>query len=169
MNKSMGDDMKNEGLLIKGSNDYHLGQSRERGNKFDNRGKSRSKFRSRKDVECYYCHEKGRFKKYCKKFEADQKEEKSPENTTMTRVATENNTKLLSVSSCNKISDSWILDPGCTFHVCANKDWFDTYEKKNGGEVLKYNIVWPMKILNTYNINIRMVNGGLSHDWIKPT
>ena len=41
MNKSTGDDMKNEGLYIKGSKDYHRGRFKERGNKFDNLIKSR--------------------------------------------------------------------------------------------------------------------------------
>ena len=114
--------MKNEGLLIKGLNDYHRGRSKERGNKFDNYRKSRSKFRSCKNVDCYYCHKKGHFKKYCKKFKFDQKKGKNPESTTTAGVATENNAKLLSVSSDNKISHSWILDLDCTFHMCANKD-----------------------------------------------
>ena len=83
--------MKNEGLLIKGSNDYHRGQSKERNNKFDNRGKSRSKFSSCENVECYYYHKKSHFNKYCKKFKADQKEEKMPKSTTTTEVAMENN------------------------------------------------------------------------------
>jgi len=51
INKSSGDDMKSEGLLVKGSNNYR-DRSKERGGKSDNRGRSKS--RSRKDVECYY-------------------------------------------------------------------------------------------------------------------
>ena len=62
MNKSSGDDMKSEDLLVKGSND-HRGRSKERGGKSDNRGRSKSQ--SRKDVGCYYCHKKGHIKKNC--------------------------------------------------------------------------------------------------------
>jgi len=40
MNKSSGVDMKNEGLFIKGTNDSHCGRFKERGNNFDNCGKS---------------------------------------------------------------------------------------------------------------------------------
>ena len=71
MNKSSGDDMKSEDLLVKGSND-HRGRSKERGGKSDNC--ERSKSRSRKDVECYYYHKKGHIKKNCWKFKFDQKE-----------------------------------------------------------------------------------------------
>ena len=26
----------------------------------------------------------------------------------------------------------WILDTGATYHVCANKDWFSSFEKLDG-------------------------------------
>ena len=131
INKSSGDDMKSEGLLVKGSND-HRGRSKERGGKSDNRGRSKSW--SRKDVECYYCHKKGHIKKNCRRFKVDQKERKKPENTSIAEFATENKAELFSISSGKPISDSWILDFNCTFHMCANRDWFGTYEKKDGGE-----------------------------------
>jgi len=99
----------------------------ERGNNFDNRGKSRSKSRSCKTVECCYLHKKGYFKKYCEKFKVDQKEGKQPNNTTIAGVETENNdAELLLVYIGNTISDSWILNSDCPFHMCANRDWFDT-------------------------------------------
>ena len=127
INKSSGDDMKSEGLLVKGSND-HQGRSKERGGKSDNRGRSKSQ--SRKDVEYYYYHhKKGHIKKNCQRFKADQKEGKKPENTSTAGVATENKAELFSVSSSKPILDSWILDFACTFHMCSNRDWFGIYEK----------------------------------------
>ena len=64
--------------------------------------------------------QEGHFKKYCKKFKANQKEGKQPDNSTMAGVATENNNaKLLSVFMGNTISDSWILDSGLYIpYVC---------------------------------------------------
>ena len=106
-------------------------------------------------MECYYCHKKGHFKKSCKKIKADQKEEKNPENTTTIGVATENNVKLLSVSLGNEISDLWILDLGCSFHMCANENWFDTYEKKNGGEFLMGNDP-TCKVVGIETVKVKM-------------
>ena len=57
-------------------------------------------------MECYNCHKNGHFKKYCKKFKADQKRGKELENSTMGGVAMKNNVGLLSVSLGNKILDS---------------------------------------------------------------
>jgi len=67
------------------------------------------------------------------KFKAEHKEGKNPENTITVGVDTKNNVELLSLSLGNKNSDLWILNSGCTFHMRANMDWFNTYEKKNGG------------------------------------
>ena len=29
-------------------------------------------------------------------------------------------------------SPEWILDTGCTYHMCPNGDWFSTYEPCSG-------------------------------------
>ena len=41
-----------------------------------------------------------------------------------------------------KDSDEWILNLGCTFHMTPNKNFFQTYESINGGNVTmeKYNL-----------------------------
>ena len=57
----------------------------------------------------------------------------------MAGVATESNVEFLLVSSGNKISYSWILDSGYILYMCANRDWFYTYEKKNEAEVFMGN------------------------------
>jgi len=154
MNKSTSNDLKNEGLLVKGSNER--GRSKEKDKGTDNRWRSKS--RNRKDVECYYCHKKGHIKKHCRKFKADQKEGKKCENPSTAALTTENKGELFSVSSGKPISDLWILDSGCTFHMCANKHWFDTYEKKDGGEVLMGNNV-ACKIIGIGTVKIKMYDG----------
>ncbi|KAG8474474.1 hypothetical protein CXB51_031434 [Gossypium anomalum] len=44
----------------------------------------------------------------------------------------------LLVASVNdsKVSEEWILDSGCTFHMSPNRDWFTTYETVSEGVVL---------------------------------
>jgi len=106
-------------------------------------------------VKCYYCHKKGHIKKSCQKFKADQKEEKKPENSSTTGVAMENKAELFSVSSGKPISDSWILDSGCTFHMCANRDWFDIYERKDGVEVLTGNNA-ECKVIGFGTVKVKM-------------
>ncbi|KAK3028877.1 hypothetical protein RJ639_038562, partial [Escallonia herrerae] len=35
----------------------------------------------------------------------------------------------------------WILDTGCSYHMCPNRDWFVTYRSFDGGKVLMRNDV----------------------------
>lgn len=35
-----------------------------------------------------------------------------------------------------KTHHEWVLDSGCSFHMCPNKDWFISYTKNHGGQVL---------------------------------
>ena len=46
----------------------------------------------------------------------------------MTNVVFEDNGELFSIASTSYAFDAWILDSKCSFHMCTNRDWFDTYE-----------------------------------------
>ena len=37
------------------------------------------------------------------------------------------------------MDDIWVLDSGCTFHMCPRRDWFVTYEPVDSGVVLMGN------------------------------
>ncbi|KAH0992661.1 hypothetical protein GBA52_004144 [Prunus armeniaca] len=39
-------------------------------------------------------------------------------------------------NSSRYFSSDWILDSGCSYHMCSNKKWFDTYDKEYDGEVM---------------------------------
>lgn len=38
--------------------------------------------------------------------------------------------------SNNQISDEWILDSGCTFHMCHTKSWFESIQESDQGLVI---------------------------------
>ncbi|KAI9152983.1 hypothetical protein LWI28_004029 [Acer negundo] len=44
--------------------------------------------------------------------------------------------ELLAVTSSSNAIQHLILDTGCSFHMCANKEWFDTYAERSCEEVL---------------------------------
>ena len=50
--------------------DTERGRDQNRKNKYD-RGKSRSKSRTPKDIECHYCHKKGHIRRYCRNLKKD--------------------------------------------------------------------------------------------------
>ena len=51
-------------------------------------------------------------------------------------VTDESNGEVMASSSCKNSSSSWILDSGCSYHVCANKLMFDTYEDKDACKIM---------------------------------
>ncbi|KAG8480261.1 hypothetical protein CXB51_024850 [Gossypium anomalum] len=66
----------------------------------------------------------------------------------------------LLVASVNdsKVSEEWILDSGCTFHMSPNRDWFTTYETVSEGVVLMGNNA-SCKIAGVGTIKVKMFDG----------
>ncbi|KAG8478363.1 hypothetical protein CXB51_028111 [Gossypium anomalum] len=66
----------------------------------------------------------------------------------------------LLVASINdsKVSEEWILDSGCTFHMSPNRDWFTTYEIVSEGVVLMGNNA-SCKIAGVGTIKVKMFDG----------
>ncbi|KAK2974639.1 hypothetical protein RJ640_020521 [Escallonia rubra] len=52
----------------------------------------------------------------------------------------------------------WILDTGCSYHMCPNRDLFATYRSFDGGKVLMGNNV-ACKVVGIGSIQIRMHDG----------
>jgi hypothetical protein len=47
---------------------------------------------------------------------------------------------VLSVSSSIvSLINSWILDSACSYHMCPNRKWFDTFKSYNAGTMLMNN------------------------------
>lgn len=121
------------------------------------RGKqSRSKSRSAKDeesrsdakdVECYYCHKKGHYRRFCRVLKQDLEDKKNQKGSAdSVSVAndesddSEVSADLLSVSSgTDSLIDSWVLDSACSYHMCPNRQWFETFKSCNAGTVLMGN------------------------------
>ncbi|KAH9733856.1 hypothetical protein KPL71_017172 [Citrus sinensis] len=55
-------------------------------------------------------------------------------------------------------SGEWILDSGCSFHMCPNIDFFKTFESIDGGKVLLGNNL-ACKVAGIGTISIRMFDG----------
>ncbi|KAI9196107.1 hypothetical protein LWI28_021066 [Acer negundo] len=90
-----------------------------------------------------------------KKLKVEIKEGKKAETSSMANMVSEDNGELLSIVSTSYASDAWILDSRCPFHMCANQDWFDTYEYQSEGEVLTDNNI-TCKVIGICTIKIKM-------------
>ena len=66
---------------------------------------------------------------------------------------------MLSVSSgLDHLTNSWILDSTCSYHMTPNKDWFNTYRSVNSSSILMGNDV-SCKVAGIRNIIIKMFDG----------
>jgi hypothetical protein len=66
---------------------------------------------------------------------------------------------VLSVSSGkNSLIDSWVSDSACSYHICPNRMWFDTFKSCNVGTVLMGNDA-RCKAIGLGTIKVRMFDG----------
>ena len=57
-----------------------------------------------------------------------------------------------------KIKPKWVLDSGCSFHMCPEKNWFCSYEECNGGQVLLGDNK-ACKVVGIGVVELRLVDG----------
>lgn len=105
-----------------------------------NKNKSRSKSRGGAKT-CWICGKEGHYKKQCYVWKERNKNDSSSERGEASAVR-ENEvavtTLMVSDATCLTSEDSnatWILDTGCTFHMCPKKDLFETLSLSECGSV----------------------------------
>ena len=62
------------------------------------------------------------------------------------------------IAADKKFSGEWILDSGCSFHMCPQKDFFITFEKVDGGRALLGNNL-TCKVAGIGSVSIKIYNG----------
>ncbi|KAK3002024.1 hypothetical protein RJ639_021170 [Escallonia herrerae] len=85
-----------------------------------NKGRSRSQSKTRK-LKCYHCHKEGHYRKDC----PERKGEKKDNSKTADAGVVKDNfdgADVLSVTISSS-DGGWILDTGCSYHMCTNRDW----------------------------------------------
>ncbi|KAG8500642.1 hypothetical protein CXB51_004528 [Gossypium anomalum] len=87
-------------------------------------------------------------------------EGKQPENSGEADVVEDYSDGELLIASINdsKVSEEWILDSDCTFHMSLNRDWFTTYETVFESVVLMGNNT-SCKIAGVGTIKVKMFDG----------
>ncbi|KAG8500752.1 hypothetical protein CXB51_002776 [Gossypium anomalum] len=160
-------DSQGEGLIVRGRQDRNTDDDRGRTQERNHRGKSKGRSKSsNRGKTCNFCKKKGHIKSECYKLqnkikgEAANQKGKQPENFGEADVVEDYSDGELLVASVNdsKVSEEWILDSGCTFHMSPNRDWFTTYETVSEGVVLMGNNA-SCKIAGVGTIKVKMFDG----------
>lgn len=145
---------QSEGLVAKVGGGGRRGRSKSRG--ANNRGFQRSQSRDISTVECFKCHKKGHFKRNCPEWKKDDK--KGDATKDVAGVATlEEGEEVLTCFSADHV-DGWILDSGCSYHMCPNREWFEDYKSNTGGEILMGNNA-TCKVVGIGSVHIKMWDG----------
>ncbi len=93
----------------------------------------------KRDKRCRYCKKLGHVKADCYKLRNKRAAESNEEDVADANLAYESGDDFLLVSTSDKskLTSEWILDSGCSFHMCPNKEWFFTYSSVECGVVCK--------------------------------
>ena len=144
-----------EGLAIRG----RTTEKRGNGNKKKGRSKSRNPHANK---TCHFCNKLGHVKADCWKLKK-KNEEKWKTATADCVVESESDGDVLLATSlattCGRgLDDNWVLDSGCTYHMCPRRDWFITYEPVDTGVVLTGNNV-ECKVAGIGTVQIKTHDG----------
>ncbi|VFQ97231.1 unnamed protein product [Cuscuta campestris] len=134
------------------------GAGRERGRSKERGGASQRFKSSSKSFRCYYCDEEGHFKRDCPKRRKEKKDGKTPVTAVAESSNQESEEDLFLATTKSLGKSDWILDSGCSFHMCSVKEKFDTYQTCDGGAVKMANGA-RSKIAGVGTVQVGMFDG----------
>ncbi|KAH9679839.1 hypothetical protein KPL71_026297 [Citrus sinensis] len=116
----------------------------------------------KKKRKCYFCQKEGHYIKDCfekKKLEKLQKESSGKADIASVDEGESEDADVL-IAADKKSSGEWILDSGCSFHMCPHKDFFVSFESIDGGKVLLGNNL-AYKVAGIGSVRIKMYDGSV--------
>lgn len=99
-----------------------------------NRERLRSKSQAR--LKCFICHKEGHFKRNCPNRNKRRQEKSGDDGETSVVSDGYESAEALVIVDEDSNTD-WILDSGCSFHMCPNMSWFEELNEKDEGTIRK--------------------------------
>lgn len=150
----MKDQNLSEGLTVKSKLDKRGNKEKKSNNKKDKVEKKKNK------RKCYFCQKEGHYIKDC--FEKNKLEKFQKKSTRKATIASEDEGDTegadVLIAANKHPTCEWILDSGCSFHMCPCKELFKTFKRIDGGKVLLGNNL-ACKVTGIGTINIKMYDG----------
>ena len=113
-----------DGLVAKAKTEKKVNKDKKNKNQKEKTDKKKKK------RKCYLCQKEGHYIKDCfekKKLEKLQKESSGKADVVSVDEGESEDADVL-IATDKKSSGEWILDSGCSFHMCPHKDFFVTFE-----------------------------------------
>lgn len=152
-----------EGLVATSDHRGGRGFDKGSGSRWPSRPKSRGK--SVGKFKCYYCAKEGHKLVDCNKLKRDRegRSQDSDQSSNAHSASAEEifpgvTGVLTVITGMDNLNDKWILDTGCSYHMCPMREWFDTYKPCNGGIIQMANGAIS-SIIGTGAITIKMFDG----------
>lgn len=119
--------------------------------------KNRSRSRSQIKFKCFHCHKEGHYKRNCpdRKKYSQEKQRDSGEASIVSDGY--ESAEALAITDQDSTSE-WIVDSGCSFHMCPTKSWFETLKEEEQGLVILGNNK-TCRVKGIGSIRLRMYDG----------
>jgi len=82
------------------------------------------------NIRCFYCEELGHIQFMCPKAREDLRELKKNRGGSVSLVEADEDVLLVQEEKGSK--EEWVLDSGCSHHICGRREWFSSYKKCEG-------------------------------------
>lgn len=128
--------------------------------KFQNKQENEKSEAGKETRSCHYCKKPAHLKKACFAWKLKQEQEKVGVVETANLMAQEVEAhEALNIHAGAATEEPWIMDFGCSFHICSHKCWFQNLGGSQGSIMLGND--WTCEVKGIGEIKLKMTNGGI--------